>query len=165
MTTRSMLFLLAAAVVACTPKLDQKKLEGEIQAHATEKLVDVKAVTCPEVELKKDSKFECTLEDNGGTKGTIDCVVTGDEKNPVTWTLRGEIENLEVVGDVLEKGLSQKENMPVDVQCPKKGILVQKGVSFTCKAVVGNPGETKTINYSFVAGSDKGDWQITKQGG
>jgi hypothetical protein len=144
---------LATLCAGCAQPLDQKKLEGEIQSSLAAKGVDVTSVTCPPTMLKKGTTFECVVQDANGTKGIFDVTAT-DSKGGVSWNLRGKFENMEKVGDLLEEGLSKKAGQVVDVQCPKKNIIIQKGVTFECTTKVGD----KMTKYVFTAKTDDGDW-------
>jgi Domain of unknown function (DUF4333) len=159
-------WLLAAAlvVVACTPRLDHKKLEEQIEKGLAAKGVEATGVTCPEgVKLTKGATFQCTGKDSNGTQATFDVAASGDATGTVSWQLHGLWENMDVVGDRLEQGLSKKSGMPVDVQCPHKNIIIQKGVTFSCNAMVQAPTGTKTLKYTFTAQSDTGDWDVKLQ--
>jgi hypothetical protein len=155
MNPRAVVTLLALATLSagCKPRLDQKKLENEIQSTLAAKKIDVTAVSCPATMLTKDAKFECTATDANGSQAIFDVTVT-DPKGTVSWKLRGKFENMQVVGDNLEQGLSKRMGQPVDVTCPSKNVIIQKGVTFECSATAG----PKTITYVFTAQSDQGDW-------
>jgi len=153
--------VLLVTIVCCTPRLDHKKLEDQIAHELGQKGLEVADVSCPaSASLTKGAKFECTGKDSNGTAATFDVTATGDAAGTVTWELRGRYENMEVVGDKLEEGLSKRTGMPVDVTCPRKNIIIKKGVTFGCDATVGNPGATKIMKYTFTAQSDTGDWDV-----
>jgi len=153
-------YLLHAVVfVGCTPHLDHEKLEKMIDSEMTAKGVTMTGVTCPTVALSKGATFECTGVDSNGTHAIFDVTASGDAKGDVTWKLRGKFENMAVVGDRLEQSLSARMGQPVDVVCPSKSVVIQKGVTFQCDAKLG----AKTTSFVFTAKSDEGDWDTKVQ--
>lgn len=146
--------LLIVLAAGCTPRLDHQKLETDIQTDMAGKGVALTNMSCPSVALSKGTTFQCTGTDSNGTAAVFDVTASGDAKGDVTWKLRGKFENMAVVGDHLEQSLSQKLGQPVDVTCPSKNIVIQKGVTFECLARVG----PKTMRFVFTAKSDQGDW-------
>ena len=146
--------LMALAAAGCTPRLDHQKLETEIQADMAGKGVALTGMSCPRVTLSKGAAFECSGLDSNGTRAAFDVTASGDAKGDVTWKLHGKFENMQVVGDRLEQSLATRMGQPVDVTCPSKNIVIQKGVTFECDAKVG----AKTMKFVFTAKSDQGDW-------
>jgi Domain of unknown function (DUF4333) len=148
------LLLLSVLAAGCTPRLDRQKLEMDIQNDMAAKGVPIGNISCPSVTLSKGTTFQCTGTDSNGTNAVFDVTASGDAKGDVTWKMRGKFENMAVVGDHLEQSLSTRMGQPVDVTCPSKNIVIQKGVTFECSAKVG----TKTMRFVFTAKSDQGDW-------
>ncbi len=140
--------------------LDAQKLAADIQADMAAKGVAVTGTTCPKVILAKGTTFQCMGQDSNGTRAVFDVMASGDEKGDVTWKLEGKFENMQVVGDRLEKSLSSVARQPVDVTCPSRNILIRQGVTFECDAKVG----AKSRRYIFTAKSDQGDWDTKVQG-
>ncbi|HEY8088238.1 MAG TPA: DUF4333 domain-containing protein [Polyangiaceae bacterium] len=157
-----LLLALGVLPAGCGPRLDRQKLGTDIENDMAQKGVTLTGVTCPQAKLEKGTTFQCTGADSDGTPAIFDVTATGDSKGTVTWKLRGKFENMQVVGDRLEKSLSTRMNQPVDVTCPSKNILIAKGVTFECDATVGGG---KTMKFVFTAQSDQGDWTSKVQGG
>jgi hypothetical protein len=148
-----------ALVLACTPRLDRSKLEAQIQADMATRGFALTGVTCPSTVLRKGVTFECTALDSNGTRAVFDVTATGNLQGDVTWKLRGRFEDMAVVGDRLEASLASRMGKAVDVTCPSKNIVIQKGVTFECDAKVGG----KTMRFVFTAKTDQGDWDTKVQ--
>jgi hypothetical protein len=151
--------LVAVLAAACSPRLDHQKLESDIQADMATKGVALSNVSCPRATLSKGTTFQCMATDSNGTNAVFDVTASGDAKGDVTWKMRGKFENMAVVGDRLEQSLSTRMGQAVDVSCPSKNIVIQKGVTFECSAKVG----AKTMKFVFTAKSDQGDWDTKVQ--
>lgn len=86
--TKSILFSMFAmslGLTACEGSIDSKKLAEGIEKEVKSKNVPVKAVTCPEnIKIKKDGKFDCSIELSDGTKVVVN-VVMKDEAGNVEW--------------------------------------------------------------------------------
>jgi Domain of unknown function (DUF4333) len=127
-TPTVLVLFLAVLSVACMRKLDNKKIEQNIQDELTTKGVAMKSLSCPSGRaLNSGDTFDCTGVDADG-ETLVFHVTQTDGKGTIKWEMDGMILNLAKIGDSIEAKVGKN----ADVQCPEKSVIVKVGHSFQC---------------------------------
>lgn len=143
--------LALAGFAGCKKQIDANKLQDSITSDLSSKNVTNVTVSCPTDKAAKTGEdFTCSIDD-GGKKFTVNVHQKDDEGN-VEWKLDGLIlDTTKIVDDA-------KKQMPsANISCPKKGVLVKNGDTYTCP-VTGQEGY-KAIEISVGAEGSGVSWK------
>jgi hypothetical protein len=142
---------LALALVACDKRVDHSRAEDLVRSSLRGQGLELALVTCPQgVVAKPGTSFECTGKDDDGTVGTIDVKIEADET--FSLRLRERYVDQEKFGAEMAKRLAKEQQRTVEVRCPKKAVIVKKGVRFSCDLREGSAQKRATFTYVDDAG-------------
>jgi hypothetical protein len=143
---------LAVSVVACSPKLDAKKLEDRISTSLKGDGLPVTRVTCPPAEpVQKGATFQCEVGFEDDTTAALDVLQNGDGN--VEWK-KNRILLLSDFVKTVEKKTREKDATAA-ITCPGKPVvIVKKDLALTCslKAATGS------ADYVITFTDDDGAW-------
>ncbi len=150
--------LVAAALLACGGKIDQKKLDKLITKMFENQLeLEIKDIDCPKnVKVEEGAEFECDVSVK--PKGTVPVVVEiTDSSGSVEDKTKYDVLTPKSVQKEVVGGLAAK-NITAKVNCGKKIRLAKPDTTFKCKAT-DNTGMSKDVTISI---NDDGDvsWKL-----
>lgn len=147
--------LLAVFAVACfAKKLDNKKIEQNIQNELSTKGVAMKSISCPAGQaVTAGVTFDCTGVDSDG-ETLVFHVKETDGSGSFKWEMDGMILNLAKIGDSIEAKVGKN----ADVQCPEKSVIVKVGHSFQCNVDI--TGKSHKVLLTLADTTGRVTWKL-----